>query len=869
VELNGLAGTLSLVSSFFLVLLSEPNFATTFFDPPADFEVARGDCAMGTRSASCLLAIGLSLSGMPSVTKGFAAEPTDKRPAVDRRGDPLPPLARLRIGTTRWRHGGEIIALAFAPDGRSVATMGHDNTLSLWDIASGKGLAHFHAPNGVAVAFAKDGQSLLWCDARGALYRCGAGRRGEDLAGQSERVHSFTLGSEQIETVAFAPDGSTAALGTSGDHVLLWGHKTEIKGRGGIQALAMSADGRIVAMNKGREGIELFDVSAKRERRAGLSFGTDAVRSLAFAADGRTLAAGDYENRIRLWDATTGREIRMLEGHRRVPVSGKNGVFCLAFAPGGTTLASGGADGTVRVWDVKTGKEIACCAGHGGRVRALAFTPDGKGLASGGADNVFRLWDPATGREVGPEKGAGGAVTGMSVSANGQTLALVQMPGRLSLWDLTTGNERPKAPRPPAPVSAAVFGPDGQTLVSASVAGHLHFWNVAKAEELRPTQNVQSAVRLLAVADNGKTVAFAASDRRIVLWDAQAGKELRQLRPQGNTLSGLFFSADGQTLLSAGSAGIRLWSVSGRESDRELAEKVGGVFAAAASPDGRMLATGGEFGTVHLWEVASGKQRRAMYGDTAFVRAAAFSANGHLLATGSSNGTVRLWDMSTGQRLHTFAGHRGEVVAVAFAGRGSTLITASQDGTALVWDVPGLLEAGRSRVIELSERQVQSLWRDLGSEDAPRAYEAVEMLSRAPARTVPFLRQQVPVVSAEKLNRLLKELDDDKFDVRVQAMKELAQMGKFAEASLRKMLAGKPSLEARRRAEELLDLLADPAAMTEYLRALRAVEVLEMIGTEPARKLLQGLAEGAAEAPLTREAKAALARLARKSEAKP
>jgi hypothetical protein len=438
------------------------------------------------------------------------------------------------------------------------------------------------------------------------------------------------------------------------------------------------------------------------------------------------------------------------------------------------------------------------------------------------------------------------------------------MPGRLSLWDLTAEIERQKLPNFPAPVCAAAFSPDGKILVNATVAGHLQFWNAAPGEDVLPTRNVQTTIRLLAVAGDGQTVAWYGSDRRIVLWDAKAGKVVREIRPQGNAVASLCFSPDSQALISAGTLGVHLWSTGGGEGDRELSHNSGGVIAAAISPDGRMLATGGPAGTVRLWETASGKQRRAMYGDTAFVRAIAFAGDGALLASGSSNGIVRLWDVYTGQRLHTFSGHPGGVVAVAFAGRGSTLVTAGEDCTALVWDLPGLLEAGRARGIELTERQLQTLWRELASSDAAMAYEAVQTLARAPAVAVPLLRERVKPESAERLARLMQELESETFDVRVAAVRELAQMGKFAEASLSKLLAGKPSLEARRRAEELLELLADPVAMTEHLRLVRAVEVLEMIGTEPAKEVLRGIAGGAADAPLTRQAKDALARLSRK-----
>jgi WD40 repeat protein len=805
------------------------------------------------------------LLGTLLTVKGFAEEPANKRPKVDAHGDPLPPLARLRIGTTRFRHGGEIVALAYAPDGRGIATLGDDGLLKLWDAVSGKARTFFRVPDGMAVAFAEGGKALLWCDVRGHLYRCEAGQRGDDGEGRRQRVQTFDRGSsERIDAVAFARDGSLAALGSSANQVYFWGRKCEIKLRDGIQALVLDGDGKLLAVNNGREGVRLWDVSGKREARGPLrSFGADAIRSLAFAPDGNILAAGDFDNRIRLWEANSGREIHLLEGHQRVAISGKNGVFCLAFSPDGTRLASGAADGTVRVWDVKSGKELARCAGHGGRVRALAFAPDGKTLASAGADNALRLWQPATGRAIGPVKDDGGVVLAMSASPDGRTLAVLRMPGQLSLWDLRAGKELPKTPKLPAPLAAAVFSPKGHTLVCASVAGHLQLWDYDKGEQRGTTRNVQTTIRLLATADDGSTVAWCGNDRRIVLWDVKAGKELQQFRVPGNTIAALHFSVDGATLLVAGSAGVHRFEIEKKSAGRNLSEQVGSVSAEAISPDGRMLATGGQDGAVRLWELATGKQRRALYGDTSLVRAAAFSADGKLLATGSGNGLIRLWDVANGQRIHGFVGHRGGVVAVAFAEGGSTLITASLDGTALVWDLPALLEVGRSRRIDLSARQVQALWSDLSSDDATRAYEAVETLARAPSATVPFVRQHLTAMSALQLARRIKDLDSDEFDIRVQAMRELAVMGKFAEPALRKLLTEKPSLEARRRAKDLLVLLDHPTFMMEHLRALRAVEVLERIGDEPARKVLQSLAEGAAEATLTREAKAALDRLRR------
>jgi hypothetical protein len=120
-----------------------------------------------------------------------------------------------------------------------------------------------------------------------------------------------------------------------------------------------------------------------------------------------------------------------------------------------------------------------------------------------------------------------------------------------------------------------------------------------------------------------------------------------------------------------------------------------------------------------------------------------------------------------------------------------------------------------------------------------------------------------PLPDPQRVVRLLADLDNEQFPVREKASRELRELRAPVEAALRQVLAGKPSLEARRRVERLLESLSEWSP--EELRCLRAVEALEHSGTREACALLEVLAAGAPAARLTREAKAALERLSRRS----
>jgi hypothetical protein len=184
--------------------------------------------------------------------------------------------------------------------------------------------------------------------------------------------------------------------------------------------------------------------------------------------------------------------------------------------------------------------------------------------------------------------------------------------------------------------------------------------------------------------------------------------------------------------------------------------------------------------------------------------------------------------------------------------------------------VTGRVAEGRPDTAKLSPRQLEDLRADLAGADAGRAHRALWTLASAPTQAIPLFRGQLrPVVAAdaERVAGLLADLNSADFARRNRATKDIQKMGDGALPALHKALADRPPLEVRRRVERLLEGLA--AWSPEQLYALRAVEILECIGSPGAREVLDALAKGVPEAFLTREAQASLSRLSRRSPALP
>jgi RNA polymerase sigma factor (sigma-70 family) len=159
--------------------------------------------------------------------------------------------------------------------------------------------------------------------------------------------------------------------------------------------------------------------------------------------------------------------------------------------------------------------------------------------------------------------------------------------------------------------------------------------------------------------------------------------------------------------------------------------------------------------------------------------------------------------------------------------------------------------------------QLAGAWADLASDDETKALKAVLALLSMPKETTHFLKENLKPVTVDpkQIGRLIADLDSDKFALREQASHELTAMGEYAVPYLRGALDGKPALEPQMRLEKILQTIKAGVPSLAVMRSLRAIAVLEKIGTPQARQILEALARGRAKALATQEAEAALDRL--------
>ncbi|NDJ16960.1 AAA-like domain-containing protein [Myxacorys almedinensis] len=161
-------------------------------------------------------------------------------------------------------------------------------------------------------------------------------------------------------------------------------------------------------------------------------------------------------------------------------------------------------------------------------------------------------------------------------------------------------------------------------------------------------------------------------------------------RLEGHSLSVLevAFSPDGQLMASASEDGtVNLWRVKGGTLLRTLKPDRSRLWSVHFSPDGQTLASSGRDGTVQLWRVSDGTLLNAWKAHPDWVRSVRFSPDGQVLASSSSDQTIKLWRVSDRTLFHTLKGHRGWATSVNFSADGTMLASSGADKTVRLWNV--------------------------------------------------------------------------------------------------------------------------------------------------------------------------------------
>ena len=637
----------------------------------------------------------------------------------------VPPIRLIR------KFEGHIAAVPSAcmsGDGRYAVSGSWDNTLKLWDVASGRCLRTFvgHAKGVNSVCLSADGRFVLSGSREGVLKLWDVESGG--------CLHRFV----------------------GHNHFVL--------------SVTLSTDGRYALSGSWDRTLKMWDVASGRCLRT-LEGHTDAVNSVCFTRDDRFAFSGSWDNTIKQWDVASGRCMRTFEGHL-------GSVYSVCVSVDGRHVLSGSSDKTLKLWNIENGHCLHTFEGGGGFV-------------SLGAERWYalsegpRLWDLASGRCLRTLEEQTHSVDTVFLSPDGRYALSGCQENTLKFWEIGLFRYRAKLRLSQAVRSAEAVSlatryegalADARTAIaSGDFLGAKRFLQSAREEPhlRRSPPAVQEWVRLyvkfkrsdisdywllwnerhvdeasfVSLSADGRCALSSGSwDKKLKILDVGSGLCLRTLGPHSGRLNAVGMSQDGRyVLFGTSNNALILWDVESclrirafeghSEEDVDEDEVSDSILSVCLSPDGRFALSGSGDGILKLWDVSSGRCLRTLEehfngwhptyiclsagGDIAFsvdtsdydnvilklwdvpsgcclrnfsghggsVESVFLSIDGQYALSGSSDMTLKLWDLASGRCLRTFEGHTSAVNSVCLGVDGRYAISGSDDKTLKLWEV--------------------------------------------------------------------------------------------------------------------------------------------------------------------------------------
>lgn len=517
---------------------------------------------------------------------------------------------------------------------------------------------------------------------------------------------------------------------------------------GGIRAMALSPDGKLIATGMQDRSVVICDVQTRQQVFL-LGKHDERIRGIAFSPNGKLLATSDATGITRIWEVAGHREILRVSGHAN------NTVYAVAFSPDSKTFATGGKDGVAKLWSAETGKELRAFKSDSAGVRTLVFSHDGKTLFTGSDDTHVRYWDVSTGKVRRILSGFPTEIVYLVVTLDGKHLIASGSDNEIKMWELATGKIVRAFTGHTDSVWQLAISPDGKLLASGSADRSVKLWEIATAREVVQIKGHDEEVPFLAFTPDSRML--ITGDRLVLkLWSMSDLLRPNSLRmPSQCKVNALSLSSDGKWLatgeLLAGNLckppiNIGVWEIESSEpklmipgwgnitslgflssqhflayskmtgfsgivdskSGQKIAEftgpqtrhgvsqasgSVSGIWSLDVSSDGQLIATGSEKNTIQLWSPMGSEVRtlrgpgEATEGGGHYVHAVTFSHDGRKLAVGGMDSGIPIFDPYSGQVLLRLEGHKkSSVLAVKFSPDDRLIATSAEEPLIKIWD---------------------------------------------------------------------------------------------------------------------------------------------------------------------------------------
>jgi eukaryotic-like serine/threonine-protein kinase len=463
------------------------------------------------------------------------------------------------------RPGGRVTALAFSRDGSRLAAGRQDHGLTVWEVATGRIVAHYTDQDGpiVFVDFCLDGKALVGCEGTTVLW--------------------------------------TRPLDQPGPRRLLPGAENQ------INSVCLSSDGRLLAAAGRNQPVVVWNLSSGTKEGSYLA-NNRSVDQVEFTPDNKSLILGCRDRQIRVWRFLDTPDLkRSLAGHQKE-------AWALAFSHDGSLLASGSDDHTIKLWDVESERELLTLTGHSQTVTALAFFHEVDRLASVSLDGKVILWDLT---RTGPDRSqivANSSVLhayddhlrAVSVSSDGQHLAVAGTNGLIHIWDVAEREVQFDLVGHTGPVHALAYSTNPGVLASASADKTVRWWDPNSGAELRARNDKRpfaGVMRSVAFSTDGLLMAAGGDSRSVTLWSMNSWEVTMTMTGHPLTVRSVAFTPDFKTIATGcDDKKVRLWDTVTGQQFYALLGHSDRINAVAFSPDGKTLASCDHKGKILLWK---------------------------------------------------------------------------------------------------------------------------------------------------------------------------------------------------------------------------------------------------------------------------